>query len=838
MVLKGPKAILSSAIANALGAYFLVDASAVEANLLSDARIVLRDVALKERAERVVPRNGAGDATRIVVSGSVEEVSFAWAWNSERGAANWATDAVLTVAGAKFRARLERVGSDEAAAAVGAAEEGGKERGESFVDPATIDEASARNIRREKGGLAGFVDRQVKMVMDMLTLKMVDFELRIELPHCPMSPGPAAEARENLSALAAAACHKTISVAVERIEILSLGRLSGGESSRTIGIGDEGKESAPTKLKQRINLSSFACSIHLEGSDLDQTVVFHPLIEPFSYSADVFRFGERFGGFMKGLEVLGLDQPACTSPDSTSLAGAGFKVHLGAVQIDSLMQLSVMILAPPEDEASDSELENPSENSAPSPEGEGIFVADDPSLFHFPLASASLVMYEETHFKLSGIQFRYRADGTTCEARAEKMEFDSTFGWAGASQVVMTMRPVMKMSITSIEEFVIPDTLFISHPIQSSEITYEGQTISIRLGSLVEVATYSKEETPSTEASGPTITAPQLPLNINLHLEKGMNIKKTEDGSIIKCGTLNIYGLSEDTETKIAMQCESLRNHIVSMTIVSTAGTLPFDEPDVVRDFFFTAGEILMTSGYTTDEWEDAFQTRKSAKVEKSKPKSETASSPIKLPFASIADLRVTIGARGSHNVAGIKETTMTIKSFQGKETTTTKDLASYYIARILTRVPGFITNAEVLGLNVFDNATGMLSNWAGIATLGTTLGAGAGVAAVTAVDAIKGAVDAGKRSRKVDETAATRPLDLFRGVIAAANEATQDGAKRRGKIKEDGNLIDWTVGATAGTAKYVKGNKNRLGAAGAGGGGFLVGSKYSTALSFVVPIF
>ena len=35
---------------------------------------------------------------------------------------------------------------------------------------------------------------------------------------------------------------------------------------------------------------------------------------------------------------------------------------------------------------------------------------------------------------------------------------------------------------------------------------------------------------------------------------------------------------------------------------------------------------------------------------------------------------------------------------------------------------------------------------------------------------------------------------------------------------------MDWTVGATANTTEYVVENKNRLGAAGAGGGGFLLG--------------
>eukprot|EP00571_Detonula_confervacea_P008156 CAMPEP_0172321794 /NCGR_PEP_ID=MMETSP1058-20130122/44329_1 /TAXON_ID=83371 /ORGANISM="Detonula confervacea, Strain CCMP 353" /LENGTH=57 /DNA_ID=CAMNT_0013037389 /DNA_START=26 /DNA_END=199 /DNA_ORIENTATION=- len=48
-MIKGPKAILSSAIANALGEYFVVDANTIESNLLKDAKIVLRQVKLKEQ---------------------------------------------------------------------------------------------------------------------------------------------------------------------------------------------------------------------------------------------------------------------------------------------------------------------------------------------------------------------------------------------------------------------------------------------------------------------------------------------------------------------------------------------------------------------------------------------------------------------------------------------------------------------------------------------------------------------------------------------------------------------------------------------------------------------
>lgn len=105
-------------------------------------------------------------------------------------------------------------------------------------------------------------------------------------------------------------------------------------------------------------------------------------------------------------------------------------------------------------------------------------------------------------------------------------------------------------------------------------------------------------------------------------------------------------------------------------------------------------------------------------------------------------------------------------------------------------------------------------------------LGAGGGVAALTGVDAIKGAVASGKRARSAEDTDDYRPGDFIRGVFHAATEATRDGMNMRGKGNADdqGNIIDWAYGASKGTTDYVVKNKTKLGAAGAGGGGFLVG--------------
>lgn len=84
-MLKGPKGILSSAIANALGTYFEVDASAIESNLIKDAKIVLKQVKLKKQTSRLA-LNSAGNATVFTITGNVERVELSWEWSVGYGA--------------------------------------------------------------------------------------------------------------------------------------------------------------------------------------------------------------------------------------------------------------------------------------------------------------------------------------------------------------------------------------------------------------------------------------------------------------------------------------------------------------------------------------------------------------------------------------------------------------------------------------------------------------------------------------------------------------------------------------------------------------------------------
>ena len=167
---KGPKAILSSAIANALAEFFEVDADKIQSNLLGEASITLLNVRLKEQVSSI-PQNSAGNQTTIRVTGIVEEVAFSWAWSvgqqknkaAAAGASDsWVKDAVLTIKGAKFVAELDHGEKSGATPASSSNVDTRNNSNEAFVDPATIDSDAAKAIKKEPGGLTGYVQNQVK----------------------------------------------------------------------------------------------------------------------------------------------------------------------------------------------------------------------------------------------------------------------------------------------------------------------------------------------------------------------------------------------------------------------------------------------------------------------------------------------------------------------------------------------------------------------------------------------------------------------------------------------------------------------------------------------------
>ncbi|EED90953.1 predicted protein [Thalassiosira pseudonana CCMP1335] len=755
-MVNGPKRILSSAIANALGEYFDVDAKSIEANLIKDARIVLKHVALKKQTS-CVPINSVGNSTVITVTGSVEEVSFTWAWSVGGSDQQWIRDAVLTITGAKFACHLEH---DEVHDADATKITDDKHRDSlsdfSFVNPAKIDADAQKEIKKEPGGIVGYVARQVKMVIDMLTLKMVGFELRIVLPPSLVPEDKNVELSDG---------SRSIVIGADELELLSLGRDDAPSTS----------DVTMSVLQQRLSLRSFVTSIVL--NDNDESTIEHPILEPFSYCTDVKRVGERFGGFLTGLDVKGVVESVQSIADSLR-STSGLTLHLGNVQTETIMQLGMLVLPPPS-KSVESERYASSKSSTTVTDSVSI---SDSSSFTFPLPSVSLVLYEDTRFVVTDIIMRYKADGSVCSIEASKMKYTT-----------------------------------LSKPVQGTEISYEGDVLMVRVDDEVDVMVLIKNDVDNdaTSARQTNATAiPPAPCPIDMAINM-IAVRKDADGSSMKLKSLKLYANPAHDSTQVAIQFDDFKNQMLSLSKANICASVPVKEMNTINDFTFSVDKAEVKSGYSTNDWTSEFRpTHKHVTL------SATSPTPIvKMPKANIASMRVQITWAGTG--VKIKDTSLTIKAFKGKADTSSKDLINYYTTACLSRVPDFISNAEVLGLNVVDSTALNLGTWFGLAT---PFGAGGGIAAVTAVDVVKGAVNAGKRNRKVDESAGYRPGDFLRGVFYAAGEATRDGAIKRGKNVDEGNLIDWAVGATSGTSNYISDNKVKLGGATSGGVGFLYG--------------
>jgi len=352
---------------------------------------------------------------------------------------------------------------------------------------------------------------------------------------------------------------------------------------------------------------------------------------------------------------------------------------------------------------------------------------------------------------------------------------------------------------------------------QDSDSAHGGSPAQVTTKESLKVSSVSKFKRKQEEPASAIITAPKLPFSLDISV-KGGHIKKSTDGSSMEIANFQLFcnenkvGNSSD----VALNIGEFKNHLASVSDVYMCASFPFDAVNCINAVNLSVRDATIVSGHSVQDWQESFQPKYKSKAAKT---SSAPSPVIKLPNAAIAEMKLVIVVKTKG--VKVKQTPLTIKAFNGQETTTSKDLINFYTLACLSRVPEFISNAEVLGLNVIDNTAATWGNFAGLAT---PFGGFAGLAAVVGVDAVKNTVSAGKRGRGKSDGDNYHASDVARGLFQAAKEATHRGATMRGKKDDQGNVIDWAVGATTTTTEYVGENKTRLGGAAAGGGGFIVG--------------
>ena len=845
-LLKGPKALLSSAIADALAEYFVVGVDHIESNLLTDTKIVLKDVRLKPQHSSI-SKNTFGKTTNISITGFVREISFTWSWDFlGNDSESWIKDAVLEIKGCKFKVRLSQGdaandGGDAVAHASIDTNNTYEQHQESMSEPQSkVDEETAQT-NTIADGIDAFLTKQKELLVNALALTIIDFEILVEMPSptilATSAKMPGVSVMEdpqeagNIEVVQVEA-----STSSSKLEAFATGNnndytVSLNLGGRELNIHSNGRYSSDNEetLKEKISFSSLFMNVaetfHYSGdtttSDSTQrrrvVCKTYPLLEPFSYTLGLTRtHGTRFSDFGRGLIVKGgqhLEFDGDTTIVTSKKHHGGLMVHLSRPQMEAIGQLSGLILAPREETV---KKETFTGTTKISNNDDRTTLEGGISMFDISLDSVTAAMMGNM-LSATGIKFDWLADGTDLSAKAESFRFiegPSETKRLGTSvtfsNIVASVQPCIEVTIGSVIELYVPDIVELRTPMKHVQVRLVGETWTVDIDSF---DGYLQE---------PEAGYLSIPFPIICKVKRICLVKDEDKDTEVAFADVEILinPKTDQSGTDLACSIRSMKSKLASANNINTCMVFPAvgQDTDMIRNFALSLDSISVTAGYTIQDWKNTFRIRGKRRRKRKSEIDDTAY--FKLPYASVAPLKTRI-TYNALRVVSLKETTFRVKAFKGNKGTTAKDLLDFYTAQFLARTKDFLQNAELLGINV--NKAGAFS----LATIGfaTPIAPFVGVAAVVGVDAVRGSIEAGKRSRRAEEGEAARAGDFFRGIGYSAVEATRKGRLRRGAGEGEGNVVDWMVGATVNTGDYIGKNKDTLGSAGGAGAGILVGT-------------
>ena len=257
-----------------------------------------------------------------------------------------------------------------------------------------------------------------------------------------------------------------------------------------------------------------------------------------------------------------------------------------------------------------------------------------------------------------------------------------------------------------------------------------------------------------------------------------------------------------------------LQNNLVKIANARIRAKIHPDLPNEVHCLQFSVDNLKAAPGLTTEDWFAKFGfTIGDGSKEFTAPSS--LKGVIALPHAYISPFSFSLRLKGTL-VKSEKETNISIKAFDGDESTTSTDLIYFFGKKVLGRAPGLVSNLRVMGVNVTDSAA--LTTTASAAGAFVPFGQYIGLATLAAIDSVTGAIDAGKQSRN-DPYGDYKFGDITRGIGYAAKTAARKGAARRGKTGfyddedeiPDIDAFDFAVGAAEGIGNYAKNNKAKF---------------------------
>jgi len=862
--MRGPQAWIASAIRDALGEFFVVGLDQIESSL---TKVLLKDVRLKPHFESI-PINTFGKKTQIEITGFVREVSLGWSWDLSSRINNndrhcWIKDAVLNLKGCRFKVRLtqEEILKDynNKDKDVGTSNDNTDTTNNDEQEKESKPETDSKNDKKNDNDndnddnmtieekIQQFLEEQIEMVVNSLALIVEDFEIIVEIPSPKILstiPGVNVFSQDEDEA---GGIEMTVELSERddfgisvyedpesdgNIEIVeSFGTKSTNDTRKTIDkedykislkvAGEElnvlsyGKYSNET-LKERISLSSVFCNVTETFGQKRNNVVCktYPMVESFSYALGFTRnHGERFSDIGRGLVVKGglLDE-------TTSTVTNGLVAQLDRPQLEAIGQLIGLIM-PPEEEAAKQKEEFKTDDDY---EAQG-----DVSVFELSFDSVDMELMGGDELSAKGLNLTILADGSDLFIEVETARFEEAVSetkrlgiLVEASDIIASALPTIDVTLGYVDRLYIPDVVELRTPIENVRVQLIGATWTVDIDLLDGYLPSPEVESQNNEKQE------AIPFAIACKVKRIFLVKdEDEDDTEVALKNVEILVYPKTKElTELACSIQSLESKLASATNINTFMVLPEteDHTNTVRKFALSVDNLSVTAGYTIQDWKKTFRIggkwRRNTISDNNK---LDDGSDLKLPFCHVAPVKTRI-AYSALRVVSVRETTFLVKAYKGHRNTTAKDLLEFYTAECLSQTPEFLQNAELLGINV--KSAGAFS--LGAHFIPSPIGPFVGVAAVVGVDAVRGSIEAGKRSRKAQEGEAARAGDFFRGIGYSAVEATRRGKLRRsGSLARKGNLLDWMVGATENTSEYIGKNKDTLGSAGGAGAGVLVGT-------------
>ena len=700
--------------------------------------------------------------------GVVETVEFDWVWSRS----GFIKDARLVIKGVKLQLNASELFRGESTAS------------NKGVEYYTVQATSRDENVKAAGGLKAYIQEQVQRVLDSLALQLADIDIQLFLPS-----------------------GTTVRVMLESAEFLS-----------------SGKEKGSTLLQQRMSIASLCASVIYNGK-------VYLFLEPFGYRMEVTQHaGQRFDSWRSNLRVTGHDCDTdvvfCVEP----------------VQSLALSELMDVVMAEePAPSSSSAEMAptQPDDAAEADPAATKLHASgeakDDASMLTLHISNVLFSFgVNGTRIRIAEVVGQYRADGTVMKIEAARLRVskkEKAVEMLCISGIHVSLTPpALTLDFDEIQKLYMPGVIELSSPIIGVRVSLEGGTVSIAMDSM-EATLLEKSDIESDGASADEGTSGVLfPIPMTLSL-KHLQLKQSNDGSSMQFRDVNFFvNPMKDSSTQFALQLGQFQNHLLEIDRLHAFGVLPVERQHQVDGLLLSADSARVTAGYSVNDWVSAFNPNSSRTSDKQISKLESAGKPCtssdhssvdkktppsvywKLPCAKVASLRLMISYSGT----GVRvDDEITIDAFQGREDTTAKHLVQYYAQACLERASDFITNADILGFNVVDS----WGAWLGMATMGP-LG---GLVVIGAVDGVRSAIAAGKRSRNADNTVRYRRFDLVRGIVHTMGETARTGAAQRGR--EDADATDFVVGSAMATVEYAKKNRTRLIAVGAGGGAMIGGA-------------